>query len=177
MNSKTVSPAVRPSVICTFSPSVRPSPTARFSLLPSAATTQTLPFCTVPWTAVIGTTTTSAAEPLVISTVAPRPGNAVTPAGIAHVTVPEDVVVSGSVPVVGAAPTRSPVQSNGAGPPLRVTLACVGAPTSRYCWSGVSVPVTESVPGATLPTSSPTDPTWSLSVGSDSVPATGAFTV
>ena len=54
------------------------------------------------------------------------------------------------MPVVGAAPTRSPVQSNGAGPPVSVTLASVGAPTSRYCWSGVRVPVTESVPGATV---------------------------
>ena len=39
---------------------------------PSAATTQTLPFCTVPCTDVTGTTTTSAAVPLVIST--SRPG-------------------------------------------------------------------------------------------------------
>ena len=54
----------------------QPQATARFSLLPSAATTQTLPACTVPWTAVIGTTTASAAVPLVISIGRAEPRNA-----------------------------------------------------------------------------------------------------
>src|SRR5690606_10178211 len=142
---------------------------------------QTMPRCTVPWTALTGTTAASSAVPLTMSRSAPRPGNAVTSPGRAHVTVPEVLLPScwsGSPPAgCAAAPMRRPVHVNGAGPPLSVTCASAGAPARRYCWSGVRLPVTDSEPGVTCPTVSPTDTTWSLSVGSDSVPPTGEVTV
>ena len=62
----------------------------------------------------------------------------------------------------GASPMVRPVQVNGAGPPLSVTAAVPVAPTRRYCWSAVSVPETDSVPGSTVPMVSPTVTAWSL---------------
>jgi hypothetical protein len=109
------------------------------------------------------------------------------PAGTAQVTLPDVVTgcpVAGSTASgtsepgsAGGGPTRSPVQVNGAGPPRSVTSACAGADTRRYCWSGVRVPVTDRVPGATVPTVSPTLSTWSFRVVIASVPAIGAVTV
>lgn len=183
MYSSTVSPSAAPSRICTFLPSVRPSVTARSSVVPSAPTSQTLPFCTEPCTAVTGSSSAPSALPLTIAISAPSPANAVTPAGIAQVIVPDVVLpvsVEPSVPVVpvsSTAPIRRPVQVNGAGPPLSVTWPSVGALISRYCWSGVSVPCTDSVPGVTFPIVSPTATTWSLRVVRLSTPAEPATTV
>ncbi|SDY01582.1 hypothetical protein SAMN05661080_02013 [Modestobacter sp. DSM 44400] len=80
---------------------------------------------------------------------------------------------AGSVPlpVDGAAPSVSPVQPNGAGPPCTVTSAVAGAVSSRNWSAWLSGAVADRVPGETEPTASPTATTWSTSAsGAVSVP-------
>ena len=161
------------------SPSVSPRVTARSSGSPPSATTQTLPVCTAPWTAVIGTTRTFSVDLRpAIATVALIPANTVVPAGTEH----RAVVPPGRRPAPGRAPGRRPpgvgrpvagaprtrpVQVNGAGPPWTSTSAVAGGESSRNCSAWVSVAVTDRVPGEIEPTGSPTATIWSTSTSSE----------
>src|SRR6185312_5253230 len=194
MNCRTMSPSASPSRISTCMPSLRPRVTERSTgAPPSSSTSQTSPVSTDPWTAVVGMTTTFSAVPAVMSMVAPRPANTLTSAGTAHLTVPVAAAAGASgpngpiaagptcawsgPPSSGASPTVTALQSNGAGPPLTVTVAELGRSSSRNCWSAVKVPVTENVPGEMVAASAPTETCWSTSTDrSVSLPAVGATT-